>query len=251
MRTRRILFTVLLTSLLLACNFPLVVPATQPSPTLGSSIAPLDTATASPATLTPIPTAIPTATTNPTPSVPEVTPISANVNCRSGPDVGYNAISVLESGQFAQIAGRNNDSSWWYIHDPSNPTGFCWVAASVVMTSGPMVAIPVIAPPAAIVTKVTVAVSLPSSVFCGGPNAIEFSGMITTNGPVKVKFQWETGGDKTNPPVPGSLTFKAAGTQEAPSPGAYSVDCGHYTIALHVTSPNNISSATKSYKVSP
>ena len=81
-----------------------------------------------------------------------------------------------------------------------------------------MAGIPIIAPPAAIVTKVTVDVSLPSSVFCGGPNAVEFSGTITTNGPVKVKFQWETGGDKSNPPVPDTLIFKAAGTKDAAQP---------------------------------
>ncbi len=250
MRSSRILIILVLAALLLACNFPLVAPVTQPSQAAIGSPVPSYTATASLPTLTPTATALPTATTIPTPTVPEVTPITVGVNCRFGPDVAYNAISALLSGQFAQIAGRNKDSSWWYIHDPSNPTGFCWVAASVVSTSGPMGAIPIITPPTAIVTKVTVDVALPSSVFCGGPNAVEFSGTITTNGPLKVKFQWETGGDKSNPPIPDELTFSAAGSQDAPSPGAYSADCGHYTIALHVTSPNDLS-ATKSYKISP
>ncbi len=248
MRTRRIVLTLIAGGLLLACNLPLAAPTIQPSTAPSNGSSPLTAATALPPTPTVPPPASPTATAIPTPTVPQVTPLSVNDNCRSGPDVSYDSVGALMFGAIAQVAGRNDNSSWWYIHDPSNSGGFCWVAASVVAISGPLAGIPVVAPPAATVTKVTVDVSLPSTVFCGGPNAVEFSGSITTNGPMKVDFQWETGGDKSNPPVTDTLTFKAAGTKDAPSPGAYPVDCGHYTITLHVTSPNDIS-ATKNYKV--
>ncbi len=246
MKRRRSLFVVLAGALLLACSCPLVsqVPQATQAPPLPTSN-PLDTATAVLPTFTALPVSSPTATLSPTPSVPQVTPDSVNVNCRLGPDVGYDAVDVLAFGQTAQVAGRNDDSSWWYIKLSS----FCWVSASVVTISGPLAGIPIIAPPAAIVTKVTVDVDIPSSISCGGPNPVDFSGRITTNGPAKVKFQWEVGGDVSNTTSPETLNFNKAGTKDAPDPGAYNVDCGHYTITLHVLSPNDVS-ATKKFKIS-
>jgi hypothetical protein len=103
---------------------------------------------------------------------------------------------------------------------------------------------------AAIVTDVTVDVSKPSSVFCGGPNPVEFSGTITTNGTAKVKFQWEITGDKTNTTSPDTLNFSDALKKDAPYPGAYSVDCGNYNVTLHILAPNDIS-ATQKFKIEP
>jgi hypothetical protein len=252
MRILKILVLMASIVLILACNFPTSAPATQPSsptPTNAGS-APVNTATAALPTFTTVPTIASTATIAPTPSVPQVTPINAGVNCRSGPDVSYTAVSSLGLGQVAQIAGRNNDSSWWYVRDPSSPGSFCWVSASVVTTAGSLVGIPIIAPPAAIVTQVTANASVGTPVFCGGPNAIMFSGQITTNGPAKVQFQWEITGDKQNTTAPQTINFKSAGTKDAPDPGAYSADCGNYTITLHVLSPNDIS-GSKNFKVKP
>lgn len=253
MKNKRLMLIISATVFLLACNFPLFAPSTQ-APGVnenpnGSGPAPLASATS---TFTPIPVPIlsPTVTIVPSPSVPQVTPNSSNVNCRSGPDVAYSAISSLNVGQFAQIAGRNDDSSWWYVVDPFNPAGFCWVAASVVTTSGNLSNLPLIPPPAAIVTKVTVGASVASPVYCGGPNVIEFSGKITTNGATKVTFQWEVTGDKSNTTSPENINFKVAGTKSAPDPGVYKADCGNYTITLHVLSPNDISASYK-FKVKP
>ena len=254
MKTRRNVLMALAVLLLLACSCPLVartVPSTETPPAtdtpLTSATVPSNTPLPSIPALTATPSSSPTATISPTPSTPQATPVSANVNCRTGPDVNYSSISVLMFGNSSQITGRNDDSSWWYIHDPGNPGGFCWVAASVVTASGNLSGLPVIAV-AAIVTGVTVDVSKPSTVFCGGPNPVEFSGTITTNGAAKVKFQWEITGDKTNTTSPETVNFSDAGTKDAPSGGAYSVDCGSYNITLHVLSPNNIS-ATKKFKV--
>ena len=136
--------------LILACNFPMFSPTTQPSsPTPTSAgVAPLDTATTLPPTFTAVPTITPTATIVPTPSVPQVSPVTAAVNCRTGPDVSYPAASSVALGQVAQIVGRNDDSSWWYVRDPYNTGSFCWVFAAVVTTAGNLAGLPVIAPPA-------------------------------------------------------------------------------------------------------
>lgn len=246
MRTHRVIVLLAAMSLVLACNFPLFAPVATQTPE--QPAAPTDTPAASvppTASPTPLPEASPTPTTVPTPSTPQVTPVSVNVNCRFGPDVAYDAVSVLMFGDTTQVAGRNEDSSWWYVRDPSNPGGFCWVSAGVVMISGPLAGIPVIAPPAAIVSNVTVGVDVPSTVYCGGPNAVTFSGTITTTGAAKVKYQWEITGDKTNTTTPQTLNFAAAGTKDAVDPGAYSVDCGNYKITLHVLSPNDTSAGKK------
>ena len=252
MRVYKIVALFASVSLILACNFPTFAPASQfPSPTpTTAGVNPLDTATSVPATFTAVPTITQTATIVPTPSVPQVTPISAGVNCRSGPDVSYPSSSSIALGGIAQIAGRNDDSSWWYVRDPFSPGSFCWVSAAVVTTAGNLAGIPVIAPPAAIVTNVTANADVASPVMCGGPNVVNFSGSITTNGPAKVSVQWELTGDKSFTTSPETVNFKAAGTKSAPDDGAYTTDCGHFTITLHVLSPNDIK-ASKDFKVEP
>lgn len=248
MRLRQILIFAVLGGFVLACNLPFFAAAPTETPT-ASSVPATDTALPALPTFTPPPTATPTATVVPTPSVPEVTPISVNVNCRSGPDVGYDAVSALLLGNTTQVVGRLDDSSWWYVKDPGHPGKFCWIAAGVVTIAGPIAGIPVQTPPPPIVTKVTVDVTLPSTVHCGEPNPVDFSGTITTNGPATVQYQWEITGDKTNTTSPESLTFTDAGQQDAADPGAYNVDCGHYKITLHVLNPND-KSASKDFSLS-
>lgn len=250
MRNRRVIGLMLLASLLLACNFPLYAPVKTPTP--AASDTPTDTPAPAPLP-SPTPTASPLATVAPTiaptPSVPMVTPNAVNVNCRSGPDVAYNAVSALQFGTSTEVAGRLEDSSWWYVHDPSNPSDYCWVSASVVTLLGPTGGIPVQAPPPPIADKVTVDVTYPSPATCGGPNPVDFSGTISTNGATTVQYQWEITGAKSNTTSPESLKFDSAGTKNAADPGAYNVDCGKYKITLHVISPNDIS-ASKNFNVS-
>ncbi len=251
MNKRRLLGLLLMAGLVLACNFPMFTSAYRatPSPSVPTA-GPTDTLAA------PLPSPSPTAgllgtstpTTVPTPSVPSVTPTTGNVNCRSGPDVAYDAVSVLTSGTSTQIIGRLSDSSWWYVQNPTDRSSFCWINAGVVTRIGPDTDIPVQTPPPAIANKVTVNVTLPSTITCGGPNPVQFSGTISTNGAATVTYQWEITGDKSNTTSPQTLTFTDAGTQDAANPGAYNVDCGNYKVTLHVTSPNNIS-ASKDFKV--
>ncbi len=251
MNKRRLTGLLLMAGLVLACNFPMFTSAYRATP---SPFAPTaeSTATSVAALASPSPTAgivgtLPP-TKEPTPSVPSVTPTTGNVNCRSGPDVAYDQVSILASGASTGIVGRLADSSWWYVHNPTDPSSFCWIYSGVVTRIGPDTDIPVQAPPAAIANKVTVDVTLPSTVTCGGPNPVQFSGKISTNGAATVQYQWEITGDKSNTTSPQTLTFSDAGTQDAVNPGAYNVDCGNYKITLHVTSPNNIS-ASKDFKV--
>jgi hypothetical protein len=244
MKGHRIQILFLVGALTLACSCPLVTPGSSPlAPSTGPGT-PTDTPQPGAPAFTPTPTL------TPTPGAPQLTPISSSVNCRSGPDVAYNITGVIQLGQVALIAGRNDDSSWWYVHDPNNPGQFCWVAASVVTPSGDLSNLPVIPITTALVTAVTVDASVNFNM-CGGPNSAEFSGTLTTNGPVKVTFRWEVGGAVSSILGTQTITFKAAGTKSAPGPGALAhVDCGKYSITLHVLSPNDIS-AKKNFKIGP
>lgn len=255
MRIYKLVALIVIFSLVSACNLQMSAPtspvsSSTPTTSGGTKLTATVSLPTFTATVTAAPSLTPTSTIVPTPSVPQVSPMSSGVNCRSGPDVGYSSVSSIALGGTAQIAGRNDDSSWWYVRDPFNSGGFCWVSASVVTTAGNLSGIPIIAPPAAIVTKVTANADVSSPVLCGGPNPITFSGKITTNGPTKVKFQWEITGDKTNTTSPETINFKDAGTKDATDPGTYTADCGHYKITLHVLSPNDIS-ASKDFKVEP
>jgi hypothetical protein len=247
MRVTRAVMLLTAAGLLLACNFPLFAPPTQPSVEPGTAVIETEAPRPQPSsTALPLPVTA-AATAVETPTTPQVTPVSANVNCRSGPDVAYDAVSILVSGSTTQVSGRNADSSWWYVHDPSNPGAFCWISASVVTIAGPQGGIPVIAAPAPIANGVTVDVTLPSTVACGRPNPVTFGGTISANGTADIKYQWEITGDKTNTTSPETLSFAEAGTKDVPDPGAYSVDCGSYKITLHVIAPNDIS-ASKNFK---
>ncbi len=251
MKSHRLFLSLLAAALIAACSFPLFaqVTLTQATPT---NVAADETASATAlSTFFPTSTSIPPNATIPaTPGVPQVTPNATAVNCRSGPGTAYSVDDVINVGQAAQIQGRSADGAWWYVQDPNNPGILCWVAASVVTAAGNLSGIAILTPPAGIVTSVTVNASVPSTVYCGGPNAVMFSGTITANGPTKVRLQWEIRGDKSNTTPPQTINFKAAGTKSAPDPGAYSTDCGHYAITLHVISPNDIS-ATKKFSVEP
>jgi hypothetical protein len=241
MRNHCMILLLVCALLITACGFPLLTsstptPSSLPTSTLTPTLPP-------PSTFTPIPTL------SPTPSASQLTPKSKTINCRSGPDVAYASLDVISFGQTALIVGKNKNSTWWYVGDPNNANLFCWVSASVVTTSGSLSNLPVIPPLGVIVTDVTVNASVSFSM-CGGPNAVNFSGTITTNGAAKVSFQWEIRGDKSNTTSPQTITFSAAGTKDVSNPGVYTADCGHYFISLHVLSPNDIS-AKQNFKIGP
>ncbi len=103
-------------------------------------------------------------------------------------------------------------------------------------------------PAAGEVSAASVTVTLPGSVYCMGPNPVDFLGSITTNGPSTVTYHWEIGGDNSATTSDETLAFSAAGTQTI-FPGAYKVDCGNYNVRLVVTSPNNLVSETVPFSV--
>jgi uncharacterized protein YraI len=232
------------------------VPSYTPTlpPTLVPSATPVEpTATATlPPTLVPSPTPVePTATATATPVVatatssePMLTPREAAVNCRFGPGVEFLTVGALKAGKIVPILGTNSARSWWQIQNPLDIAGhYCWVADSVVLTSGDLSRVPVVPIPVGLVIEVSVD-PFPATIygFCHEPNAFGPRGSITTNGPASVIYHWEIWKDGSlyHATSDATLAFASASTQSL-DPGADHGDCGSYVVKLIVTSPNSMS----------
>jgi hypothetical protein len=232
MKTRWIL--PLLTLLLagLACNWsevaPPAAPVIEPSP--------LPTFAISTLTPTPTETLLPSPTA--TPDAPIAWPKDGGVNCRYGPGTEWEAISSLLVNTTAEIKGRTIDTSWWYVSDPINVDGFCWVAYDVVNTAGNLNIISIIEPPAALVTTVTADAKI-NFTACGESNPVTFNGSIKTNGPATVTYHWEVSGDAQEMTPDETLEFTKTETQKF-STNVFSADCGEYNLSLQITTPNEI-----------
>ena len=154
MKSKTILSAVFLMAGMLACNLPAGAPQLEVVPT--NTTQPLFTDTPT-QTVLPTETSLPTLT--PTPTIPIAWPSDKGVNCRYGPSTDWVSVGSLLVGQTAEIQGRNDDSSWWYVTNPDS--GHCWVAASVTNTAGNLSNLPIIAPPQAEVTSVKIKVECP------------------------------------------------------------------------------------------
>ena len=247
----RIFSLMLLIALFLsACNLPSNVATETPvpaSPTLENTAAP-PTETPQP-TITPLPTDTPPPTPTGTPTVPIAWARDVNVNCRFGPSTEWLAIGALVMGQTAPISGKNASGTWWYVTIQNSPGTPCWVAASVTDTAGNLANIPVVSPPEASVTKVTIEKPDDISIAgCMGPsNVINFKGSIEMNGPGTVKWHFET--QQGGALATFSTDFATAGAQTvSDNTFAPPVAVGTYWVRLIVTSPNN-KQAEASYKI--
>jgi hypothetical protein len=98
-------------------------------------------ATPLPPTETPID--LPTATLafTATPSVPMVQ-VSVDTNCRTGPGIIYDWVSVLQVGQEAEVIARNADGNYWVIQKPGG-AGTCWLWGNYATVQGPTASLPV------------------------------------------------------------------------------------------------------------
>jgi SH3-like domain-containing protein len=217
---------------ILACSFT-TDPTSTPAP-----------ASATPAPSTHTPTAVqtyvlPSVTPSPTSTLAFAAPKDQRLNCRFGPATVYAVTGALEVGKLTQIAGRNADDTWWYVHDPGNPGGFCWVLAALTETSGNTSGLPVVRAPDVSVTKIAMSVEPPHrSVTCNAfPQTFYVTAEVTANGPAVVIWRWEVSTGEVSPE--NMLSFTEAGSQVLENyyqtPGA-----NDYFISLHVLSPNDV-----------
>ena len=249
MNRRTLIASFVLILAVLACNLPSGNATQSPDVPVftETSALPLDTPIP---TFTSLPTDTPIPSLTPTPTIPIAWPLDKGVNCRFGPGTEWVTIAGLQPGQTATIQGRNGDTSWWYVTTPNDPGKPCWVAASVTLTAGNLANLPVVNPPTALVTNVSLKlnpkeINLPG---CIGPvQPITIKGTIETNGPAKVKYYFKTeqGGDK---PIE-DIKFDFADTKTVeisytPPAGP----AGSYWVRLIIVSPNEKVSEEK-YKI--
>jgi hypothetical protein len=197
MRNQIWMAVILLNLGLLACNLQ----AAQPTATPASTLTPvLDT----PISSTPISTSVitttavefelPTLAPTSTPSVFLASAKDQPVNCRFGPEVSYAIVGALVLGRQAEIIGRNENSSWWYVRNPSDPSTSCWLSAEFVDTVGDVQSLPVVNSPVIMVTNVQVLVDPPvMNVACDAfPQVVTITARITASGPTTVVWHWQS-----------------------------------------------------------
>lgn len=230
-RIRRWLFALALAAALQGCNTsrdsttPLPAPPTTDTP----FVQPQPSSTV---TLTPIPTRTPEALLGRVKLV--------LVNCRIGPGTVYGILNELEEGQSVRITGRNEQGTWYYVRDPGNPGGFCWLSAEVVEVSGDVSVLPVVPPPGPSVTNVNLVIEPDKLVVaCDAfPQPVYMTAEITTDGPALVTYRWEASTGATS--VDTVIAFEGAGTKVVRD---YYLIAGpnDYWIRIHVLGPNDVS----------
>ncbi len=97
----------------------------------------------------------------PTPPVSGVTlKVSVPTNCRVGPGLAYDKVSVLQPGKSVKVVARHASADFWVIENPAG-TGTCWVWGEYATLSGsgadlPVWDVPPTPTPAAVTLKVSV-----------------------------------------------------------------------------------------------
>jgi len=222
---RAVLLSGLVLIILLACS--------RPSATaLPTAIIPTSTNAPVMPTISPIP---------PTPTPVEVilTVINELINCRFGPGTSYELVNEFSLGQNLRAVGRNEAFTWWYVQDPGNPGGFCWVSADVTQPKSQTSELQVVQPPFVTISNVDLRVE-PNriNVSCNQfPQTVFFEAQITASGPTLLKWRWEVStGVSSNE---GVLVFEEGGTQVINE--YYQINApGDYWIKLVILAPNEI-----------
>jgi hypothetical protein len=212
----------------------------------------LDTPTSSSATPLPILNTgenieLPTVTPSSTPGVILASAKDQPVNCRFGPGTSYAVIGALVLGKHAEMIGRNEDSSWWYVRNPTDPSISCWLSAEFVETVGNVQSLPVVNSPVIMVTNVYVRVDPPViNVACDAlPQVVTINVEITASGPSVVTWHWESNAGIVSPDK--TVLFEAGDTKWVQD--YYQVDrISDYIVKVQTTLPN-IMTGQASFKV--
>jgi hypothetical protein len=223
---RRVLLAGLFSVLLAACNF-------------SSETALTPTVTSIPFTATAANTLVPTLAPTATPVQLVLLVTKEVVNCRLGPGVQYDLVNELEQDETARAVGRNVSSTWWYVRDPGNPDGYCWLSSEVTSLDGDGKTLPLVHPPGTMVTSMNLTVD-PNRVVveCTQfPQTFYFNAEVTVDGPTLVNWQWEASTGAFSDV--GTIIFEEAGTKLISE--FYQVaGPNDYWVKLHILNPNQL-----------
>ena len=234
-----------------SCNMqtPQTTDAPLPTPMLETPTSSISTAT--PISVISIQTVtdldIPTVTPTSTPSVILASAKDQPVNCRFGPGISYAVIGALEQGKQAEMIGRNSDSTWWYVRNPSDPSISCWLSAEFVQTVGDVQSLPVANSPVIMVTNIYVTIDPPVlNIACNAfPQVVTINAQISASGPSNVVWHWESSAGFVSPDK--NLLFEVGDTKFVQD--LYQVTAvNDYMIKVQTTLPN-IMTGQASFKV--
>jgi len=217
----------------IACNWSDVVPPAAPV------IEPSPLPTFAIPTLTSTPTDIPSPTPTSTPEVPIAWAGTLGVNCRYGPGQEWEVVSTITEGTIVEIKGRTINTAWWLVENPVQADTLCWVSYDIVETAGNLNTVPIAEIPEAQVTDITADVSM-NFTACGSTNEVALNGSIKTNGPLTLSYRWDVSGDAQEVFAEKNIEISEAGTHKLTAE-TFAADCGNYTAALLVTSPEDVS----------
>jgi hypothetical protein len=222
-----------------SCNLP-ASQATEPPAILNPL---LDTPTSSSPTATSAPVEtqvsleLPTSTSTSTPSIILASPKDQPVNCRFGPATSYAIMGALLLGRQAEVIGRDTDSTWWYVRNPSDPSTSCWLSAEFVQIAGDGQSLPVVGPSEIMVTGISVSVE-PSviNIACDAlPQSVVITARITSSGPSVVTWHWSSSSGVVSPDK--QVLFEAGDTKTVQD--YYQVNrVSDYIIEVQTTQPN-------------
>jgi len=192
-------------------------------PTLAPTETPAPTDTSMPAaTQTDVPA--PTTAFTATSSVPMVS-VSVATNCRVGPGLAYDQISVLLVGQQAEVVARSADGNYWVIRNPAG-SGTCWLWGFYATVTGPTAGLPVWDPPPTPTPAATITNTPAPTTYKTGPLEIPQTyradldeGVLSSTSALDLWFEAVSSSEKYLTPRNGA-TFAVWGTS---APGMY--DC--------------------------
>lgn len=195
-----------------------------------------------PPTPTPVPPTqslptLPPVTLTPTPVEVLVVVTAELINCRIGPSTVFEMVTEVRNGRTLTAVGRNDTSTWWYVENPINPGGYCWVSADVTDELGDTSQLPIAQGSLVTVTDVALRVE-PSRIVvtCDQfPQTVFFEASITTNGPTLFTWRWEASTGAISDV--GTLIFEEAGTQVINE--YYQINApNEYWVKLVILTPN-------------
>jgi hypothetical protein len=103
-------------------------------------------------------------------ATPQVTPgavtlqVSVPTNCRVGPGIPYDIVTILKVGKTANVVARHGTADFWVIENPAG-AGTCWVWGEHATFTGQTQNLPIqVAPPLATPQATPAAVTLSVSV---------------------------------------------------------------------------------------
>ena len=236
---KSLLALAMFTLLFAACTMPDSTSTEEPSAEELAQTMVAQTQAAEVAAITDTP-APPTSTVTPTSTgTPAITTVSVSVatNCRTGPDVAFPLVLVVQPGATPEVVGKYQAPNYWIIKTPTDDT--CWLWGEYATVEGDTSTLAEIAPPPVPVVENPTAT--PDNGGGGGNNPGNVANPVATPGNFSVTASCQVldlgGGNKILQGKMDTLTW-------TPVNGATG-----YTIYLDGVEFGNVGGMTSSYNV--